>query len=155
MSGPSKHFSWREFECHDGTPYPARWRHSRALRLASVLEGFRTYLGGYPLELGSVYRTPRWNRQQGGAAAGQHPQGRAADPHPPRARRGRVPFKLVAMPIALFHEKAREYAKLDRRVGGLGFYRWGVHLDIRARRNGRLAVWNKVRAGTRMHDRKK
>ncbi len=153
MSGPSQHFSWTEFGCNDGTPYPAAWRNTRATRLASVLEGLRAYLGGFPLELGSVFRTPVWNRQNGGASKSQHPQGRAADPHPPRARKGRTdPFKFLVMPVAEFREKAREYAKLDKRVGGLGVYNWGIHIDIRPRKNGRLVVWNRVKARTPMHD---
>lgn len=145
MNGPSPHFAWAEFASHDGTPYPAKWRRTRGARLAAVLEGFREHLGGMPLELGSVYRTPRWNRANGGAARSQHPQGRAADPHPPwldERRMGR----------AQFHAAARAYAALDRRVGGLGLYTWGVHLDTRPRTGGRLVIWNQVAAKTRIHD---
>ena len=148
MSRPAPHFSWREFACHEGTPYPTTWRTTRAVALAAVLEGFRTFLGGGLLHVGSVYRTPAWNRAHGGAPNSQHPQGRAADSYPP------VPVgKRRRMTMRTFHVHAQAYARSDRRVGGLGLYRWGVHLDTRTRKNGRLVVWNQVPAGTRMHDR--
>ena len=158
MNGPSTHFSWSEFACHDGTPYPAEWRKTRAKILASVLEGLRAHLGGHPLQLGSVYRTPSWNRQNGGASKSQHPQGKAADPHPPLLPPSGVKADgtFIArrkMPIREFHKKAREYADQDENVGGLGFYTWGIHFDIRPRRADRLIVWNKVPAKTRLHDR--
>ena len=38
-------------------------------------------------------------------------------------------------------------------VGGLGLYRWRVHMDIRIR-PGRLVTWNQVPAGTALHDRR-
>ena len=31
-------------------------------------------------------------------------------------------------------------------------YRWGVHVDIRARRKGRLVAWSAVGPGTPMRD---
>lgn len=158
VNGPSAHFSWKEFSCHDGTPYPVQWRNTRAKRLADVLEGLRAHLGGHPLQLGSVYRTPVWNRQNGGARKSQHPQGRAADPHPPLLPPSGVkPDGTFAgrrrMPLRQFHAKVREYVEQDDRVGGLGFYVWGVHVDVRPRTADRLIVWNQVPARTRLHDR--
>ena len=114
------------------------------------LEAFRAFLGDGPLTLGSVYRTPDWNRLQGGAKASQHLRGRAADSYAPRPTGKRMRLKRPK-----FHRLAREFAKNHPLVGGLGLYRWGVHLDTRARKNGRLVYWNKVHAGTAMHDGKK
>lgn len=149
MRKPSPHFSWAEFACNDGTAYPQEWRATRAADLAAVLEDFRTFLGDGPLEVGSVYRTPDWNKLHGGAKTSQHLSGRAADCYAPRPTGQRA--RLVR---PKFHRLAREFAKKDPRVGGLGLYRWGVHLDTRARKNGRLVVWNQVSAGTKMHESK-
>ena len=106
-----------------------------------MFERFRAFCGGHPLTIGSGYRTARWNRRQGGARKSQHPQGRAIDCHRPAG------LKLVP-----FHFLAREFARIEPLVGGLGLYRWGVHLDIRIR-SGRLAFWNQVPTGTALHDR--
>jgi hypothetical protein len=146
----SPHFSLAEFACNDGTPYPPEWRATRAVELAAVLEDFRAFLGGGALTLGSVYRTPDWNRLQGGAKKSQHLRGTAADSYPPRPIGKRK--RLIQ---TKFHRLAREFARNDPRIGGLGLYAWGVHLDTRARKHGRLVVWNQVPAGTKMHDSKR
>lgn len=147
MTRPSTHFSWSEFACNDGTPYPKEWRDTRAFELAGVLEDLRAELGGGPLTVGSVYRTPRWNALKGGKPGSRHKQGRAADCYPPRP-----PGRGPRMRMPKFHRLVHERAKADPRVGGIGFYRWGVHLDTRGRTNGKLVVWNKVKVGTKMHD---
>jgi len=84
--GPSPHFAWDEFRCHDEvrTPYPLDWRTSRAVPLAYALERVRARLGAVlhrdvPLWLTSVYRTPAWNRTIKGRRLSQHLEGRAAD----------------------------------------------------------------------------
>lgn len=72
-SGPSQHFTWREFSCHDkfNTTYPLDWRTdpTRAPALADALEAIRAegclevarITGGAvtncPLEAGEVFRT--------------------------------------------------------------------------------------------------
>lgn len=140
-SKPSPHLSWAEVSCHDGTPYPPEWRKTRLVVLTSVFEDFREYAGGYPLTIGSCFRTPRWNRKQGGAKLSQHVQGRAIDIHPHRE-----------MTLEGFHTLAKMFAKEDERVGGLGWYKWGVHIDVRSRERHRLAFWNQIPAGTLLHD---
>ena len=142
MPRPSPHLSWSELACRDGTPYPEAWG-DRARALGEVFEDFRAAVGGSPLVIGSAYRTPTWNRRCGGSARSQHLSGRALDCYPP-----------VAMLLAEFRALARDQAEADPRIGGFGLYRWGVHFDIRPRRAGRLVVWNKLRAGTRLHDRR-
>ena len=145
----SPHLSWAELACHSPGReiYPVEWRESRAAALAAVFERFRAFCGGHPLTIGSGYRTPPWNRKQGGAARSQHVQGRAVDLYPPTD--GHPGPGLAA--LKAFHEKAREFARVESLVGGLGLYAWGAHVDIRIR-PGRLVVWNQVPAGTAMHD---
>ena len=140
MDQLSPHLSWAELACHDGTPYPSAWA-DRARRLAEVFEDFRAAMGGDPIVIGSAYRTKPWNRRCGGSVRSQHLEGRALDCYPP-----------AAMFLAEFRDQARAYADHDPRIGGFGFYRWGVHLDIRPRRAGRLIVWNRLGPGTRLHD---
>lgn len=137
----SKHISWSELACKDGTPYPNEWE-DRARFLAAVFEDFRAALGGDPIEIGSAYRTPTWNRRCGGSVRSQHLSGRALDCYPP-----------AALFIGEFRELAKAFALADDRIGGFGSYRWGVHLDIRPR-GTRLIVWNQLPSGTRLHDRR-
>ena len=141
MRPPSPHLSWSELACRDGTPYPEAWE-ERARRLGGMFESFRAALGGDPIRIGSAYRTPAWNRRWGGSARSQHLYGRALDCYPP-----------AALFIGEFRERAKAFALADDRIGGIGFYRWGVHLDIRPR-GTRLTVWNQVPASTRLHDRR-
>lgn len=143
----SLHFTWQEFACNDGTPYPVEWRDTRGFELATMLEDVRAFLGGGPLTVGSVYRTKRWNALKGGKKGSRHLQGRAGDIYPPRPPGKR---KRISMPE--FHRRVHAFVKTHPLVGGLGFYRWGVHLDTRTRVNHRLVVWNKVAVGTKMHD---
>lgn len=140
MEPPSLHLSWKELGCRDGTPYPSEWE-DRARFLARVFEDFREALGGEPVVIGSAYRTASWNRKYGGSARSQHLYGRALDCYPP-----------AAMFLGEFRSRAKEFALGDPRIGGIGFYSWGVHWDIRPR-GTRLIVWNQIPAGTRLHER--
>ena len=139
MPKPSAHLTWKEVACNDGTPYPSEWRKTRLLKLVKVFEDFRAYFGNQPLVIGSCYRTPSWNRKQGGASKSQHLQGRAIDIHCPKN-----------VPIKEFRQRAKLFANENKNVGGLGWYRWGVHLDIRPHK--RLAFWNMVKPGVKLHD---
>ena len=142
-AGPSPHLTWAELACHDATrtPYPVRWRESRARRLATVFEAIRHACGERPLRVLSGYRTPAHNRTVGGARHSQHVQGRAIDLAPPRG-----------WTIEGFHAVVRAVAREDPRIGAVGYYRWGVHVDIRSRRAGRLVAWSAVGPGTPMRD---
>ena len=143
-SGPSLHLSWDELACHnpERTPYPECWREVRLVELAEVFEDFRTFMGDKPLIIGSAYRTQIWNRRQGGSKYSQHVEGRALDLKCPRGMRKET-----------FRDKAKIFASWNDRVGGLGWYVWGVHLDVRPRPDSnRLAFWSCVNKGTRIHD---
>ncbi len=102
----STHFTWQEFACNDGTPYPAEWRDTRGFELAGVLEGLREDLGGGPLIIGSVYRTYTWNRLKGGKPGSRHPLGQAADCYPPR-----TPGKRKRMVLSTFHQRVHAFAE--------------------------------------------
>ena len=141
--GPSAHLTWRELACHDDacTAYPAEWRDNRALVLAAVFEALRRACGARPLRVLSGYRTPHHNRAVGGTRRSQHVEGRAIDVAPP-----------VGTTAQLFHAHVRDLARTDLRVGGVGYYGWGVHIDTRPRRQGRLVAWSCVRRNTRLHE---
>ena len=141
--GPSAHLTWAELACHDATrtPYPGRWRASRARRLATVFEAIRHACGDHPLRVLSGYRTPAHNRTVGGARHSQHVRGRAIDLAPPRG-----------WTVTGFHAVVRAVAREDPRIGAVGYYRWGVHVDTRPRRKGRLVAWSAVGQGTQMRD---
>ena len=142
-AGPSAHLTWAELSCHDAdrTPYPVRWRESRARRLAAVFEAIRHACGDHPLRVLSGYRTPAHNRTVGGARHSQHVPGWAIDLTPPRG-----------WTVTGFHTVVRAVARENSRIGAVGYHRWGIHVDIRARRKGRLVAWSAVGPGTQMCD---
>lgn len=122
MNGPSPHLAWSELACHDGTPYPAVWRESRALALGAMFEAIRERVGK-PLRILSAYRTPEHNRRVGGARHSQHVEGRALDLKPPQ---GWTVARLA------------ETCAVVSAVTGLGVYPTFVHVDCRP---GRRVVW--------------
>lgn len=136
--GPSAHLSWSELACRDAarTPYPERWRETRAPALAAEFEAIRSEIG-QPITIGSAYRTESHNRAVGGARQSQHVQGRALDLYPP-----------PGWTAATFYELIRRRAlRRDSRIYGLGRYPTFVHIDTRpAPQSGRLTVWRGSRA---------
>ena len=127
--GPTEHLAWSELAAHDpaSTPYPEEWRESRGVPLALEFEVIRDALGGMPIRIGSAYRPPAWNRAVGGARFSQHMQGTALDLHP------------VHCSVAELQEAAVQCRLLPgSRLRGVGFYPWGVHIDIR---EGRRVTW--------------
>lgn len=135
LSGPSPHLSWAELACHDAarTPYPERWRLSRALRLAVEFERIRAVVGA-PLVVASAYRTPEHNRAVGGARYSQHVQGYALDLVPPK---GMTVAALLGFVKAVASEA-------DSAIRGIGLYRTFVHVDTRP--GDRLVVWSGLRS---------
>ena len=76
---------------------------------------------------GSGLRCPQWNATIKGAAANSyHTKGMAADLHP----RGKTPEQLYAIAEAVM-------AEMIPGRGGLGLYRWGIHVD-----NGEYSRWD-------------
>ena len=129
MDGPSRHLSWKELACNDGTPYPQRFiLDGRAFELAHVFENIRSLCGDRPIKVLSAYRTPSWNRKVGGALRSQHVQGRALDLKPPKNLTIIEFFNLI-------------YANCkDFGINGIGLYKTFVHIDIRI--SERLISWS-------------
>lgn len=144
--GPSAHLSWLELACVNRTgkpfrrwqpgeiiaPYPQEWRESRAVRLAETFEDVRQYLGNLPITITSGFRTFDYNAAIGGARVSQHVQGRALD----------ISHRELKA-LELFYA-IRELQRAGRLpwLGGLGQYATFVHIDVRGKVNGRLAVWH-------------
>lgn len=132
-SGPSEHLSWRELACHDGTVYPEKWRHDRAVTLSLTFEEIRARLDGFPMVILSGYRTPAYNsRLEGAASHSQHCEGRAVDVCHPQWE-----------PIEMFRRilVAQQRGELPM-LGGMGLYKTFLHVDVRPKPTGRLALWS-------------
>ena len=133
-TGPTRHISWAELACHDAqrTPYPQNWRNDRAVTLGLTFEEIRRLLGNEPIRITSGYRTPAYNSTLEGAASNsQHVQGRAVDiQHPTLSARD------VFMAV-----RAAQAAGALVMLGGLGLYATFVHVDVRPKLSGRLALW--------------
>lgn len=136
------HFSAVEFECHDGTDYPAEWIETRLRPLCVALEAIRTELAReagkpVPLAIVSGYRSAAWNRRVGGALFSRHVQGDAADVRP------------SGVSVRQLHEVAlRLHREGAIRIGGLGLYRSWVHVDVRPADDRKLARWTGAGTGS-------
>jgi uncharacterized protein YcbK (DUF882 family) len=126
MDGPSKHLSWIELQCKDGTPYPNKWRDNRAVDLALAFEDVRA-IYNKPIKILSGYRSPSHNRLIGGARFSQHVEGRALDLRPPNG----ISLEVFWTDIKHF---ARQFS-----IWGIGKYKTFVHIDVRP--SDRLIVW--------------
>ena len=127
-TGPSPHLSWRELGCRDGTPYPEKWKPTRAVGLGQVFEDIRAGVGG-PIRVSSAYRTRDYNARVGGSRRSQHVEGRALDlAVPPKFALAEF-FEIVLAVV-------RRSSSLLR---GLGVYPTFIHIDIRPSR--RLVRW--------------
>ena len=130
------HVSEAELRCHDEarTPYPEDAVKDGSLeRIVAVFETVRRRCGGNPIPIACCYRTPEHNREVGGGEHSQHLLGRAMDLH--------TPSRMTA---SEFRNIVREIAENDHRIGGLGLYDWGVHVDVRDRKaDGDYAFWDR------------
>lgn len=122
------HFAAHEFDCHDGTPWPARYR-GDLVELCRVLERLREVYG--PVTVTSGYRHRQYNRKVGGAPLSYHVWDL------------RTPGEGVAADVRCASGRPRDWmgtleAILARRkpgTGGLHAYPAGwVHVDLRARK---------------------
>ena len=127
MRGPSEHLTWNELACKDGTPYPEKWKFSRAMRLAEAFEIVRSAFGDKPITILSAYRTPSHNKKVGGARNSQHVEGRALDLKPPNG-----------YSVAQFYKVIKAIAP-DCGINGIGLYKTFVHIDIRPTEH--VAYW--------------
>lgn len=133
----SPHLTWQELACHDAacTPYPMRWRMSRAVALAHAFEAVRAACGSVPLQVLSGYRTPEHNASVGGAQLSQHVEGRAMDLYTP-----------TGMTRDEFERRVRQANAAGAGIHGIGRYAWGLHLDVRPA--DKLIVWHAKRSET-------
>lgn len=122
-SGPSAILSWDELACKDGTPYPERWRLTRAVDLSRAFGAVRSAVG-LPIVVLSGYRTAAHNASVGGTRHSQHVEGRALDLLPPR---GWDATGLAAVVRSVLE------------IRGVGVYPTFVHMDIRP--SDRVVVW--------------
>ncbi len=130
MPSVTPHFTVAEFNCHDGSPYPAKWVSDRLKPLCDALEVIREACGGASVTILSGYRSPAHNAEVGGASASQHMVGRAAD----ISVNGYDARDVHAIVLRLHDE-----GKID--IGGLGSYAGWVHVDVRDNEDGRLRRW--------------
>lgn len=139
------HFKLSEFDCKDGTPYPAEWIDSRLVPLCQMDELIRHKAGDHPMTVLCGYRTPNYNDRlrerglqgesgtTGVAVHSRHMFGDANDI---------VVFGLAVKDLhdlILSMYKAGELPML----GGLGFYP-GLgfcHVDLYKDPSGHLRMW--------------
>lgn len=119
IEGPSKHLSWKELACKDGTPYPEDWKMTRAIALSGAFELIRNVCGDKPIKIISAFRTPSHNVKIGGARKSQHLQGRALD------------LKHSTLDNVEFYNKIKSISLKNTMIRGLGRYKTFVHIDIR------------------------
>ena len=120
----TQHFSKSEFDSKDGSPMPKEVLENIII-LAGNLEALRAVLNT-PIKINSGYRSPEWNKAQGGVKSSQHTKGTAADIVVDGYDTDFV-YQTIEMLIA----------KGDMKEGGLGLYDTFVHYDIR----GAKARW--------------
>lgn len=137
MDHITKHFTWQEAACHDGTPVPMDCRETAVL-LATMLERVRATLGGALVPI-SWYRSRAYNARVGGAKASQHMTGGAADVRTAHLADLRGLVWCVEQMLA-----RNELPEL----GGWGIYPGWVHLDVRPRAAGHLAFWRGTAVGS-------
>ena len=113
----TEHCKREDFDCRDGTLYPAEWIESRLVPLCRDLETIRAETGG-PLYVLSGYRTSVYNQKVGGRPRSEHKEGLAGD----LSSRKKTPKELYNIILRLIAEK-------KIKDGGLCVYHWGVHYD--------------------------
>ncbi len=107
-------FKVREFACQDGSDTLFV-----STELAKVLQQIRAHFGK-PVTINSAYRTATHNTNEGGSPTSQHLYGLAAD----IVVQGTAPKEVAKYAETLLGAK-----------GGIGLYKWGVHVDVRAKRS--------------------
>lgn len=131
------HLYWSELACHDGLhPYPLDKRDSVLLpRLLPAWITLRHRNGDTPIIVISAYRTPEWNRKEGGEPGSYHVTAEAVDVSAGRYR-----------PCLEFGKLAVLEARAGGLIRGVGFYPdFGtVHIDVHP---GPLRLWRCIVSG--------
>jgi len=128
MNKISQHFTIEEFECHCGCDQLIVKR-----QLVEMAEEFRAYLcEKYKQEVAiNVHCVNRCKEHNdslpNSVPTSTHITGRAMDLHAP------------ALPMAELHKSAEECFDEEGILwGGLGYYNWGIHIDV-----SRFRTWGK------------
>lgn len=125
MDKITEHFTREEFDCKDGRKVPQSLRDSLK-ELCDNLEILRKEVGR-PIVITSGFRTPSWNKKQGGAPLSQHLMAKAADFH----------VKDIN-PATLATAINRLIIEGKMKPGGVGIYDSWVHYDTR----GKFVTWD-------------
>lgn len=128
-------FSLKEFRQHSyhgfgAVDVPTDYRPNIKDLCIHVLQPVRDKIQR-PITITSGYRSPAYNRAVGGVWGSQHCWGRAAD----ITTAGIPPTRLARIILDMYN------ADDIPLLGGLGTYKTFVHVDIRPKRNNRLARW--------------
>lgn len=123
---PDGHFTWAEATNGDSRRVPPSVIILRNIeRIATELEGVRTFFGNVPIKINSWYRPPAINRAVGGAVNSTHLEGHAVD--------------VVPIGVNLYTAQRNLDGYWGDRGGvGFGAPKGFVHLDLR----GWRARWN-------------
>lgn len=108
------------------TPVPAEYE-ANAQRVAEQAQLVRDQAG--PVRVISGYRSPAYNAAVDGAPSSLHLTASAIDLAP-------IGYSVERLKSAVIDLLAA--GKLQ--IGGLGFYRWGVHLDVRP--SDEIVTWD-------------
>ena len=113
-----KYFTREEFRCQCGGKYCNGFPVEPQEKLVRTLDKIREVLG-VPITIvesgGSGVRCPKHNADVGGVSNSQHLYGKAADLHSTA-----TPSQMKAVA-----------EKVMGHTGGIGLYRWGIHVDVR------------------------
>lgn len=120
----TKHFHTREFDCHNGTPVPARDYNGLEALCRQYLEPLRSKYGACTVNSG--YRTAAYNASIGGASQSYH----IYTIHDGNDQAADVRF---ARGTARDWHRTANWLRAKKRNGrgGLGLYSSFIHIDIR------------------------
>lgn len=128
MGDISANFSMSEFDCHDGTPVPERYKANVVRLVNEVLQPLRDGLGK-KITIISGYRTPAHNRHIDGAKYSQHMKAMGADIKIEGVSRVKANWLIYGFMIA------------RGKGGGVGWYKKSnVHVDIRP--TAKVVLWD-------------
>lgn len=119
------HFTWAEFDCHDGTRVPSDLE-ANVVELCQNLEIIRSAAGDHPIHVNSGYRSESYNARVGGKKASYHLKAMASDIRHPVLS----PRQLADLIDQLIRNR-------KIKAGGVGRYATFTHYDVR----GHYTTW--------------
>ena len=128
MGDISMNFSYKEFDCKDGTPVPAKLKPNIKKLVIEVLQPLRDYFKR-PIHIASGYRTPAYNAACGGVKNSQHLLGTAAD------------IQIEGLKPSETQNIVRGFMIARKKGGGVGWYKTFTHIDIRPGKE--VIFWDK------------